>query len=252
LQQNERRSDVPAQLNLNLYDVRKNRILKNVNLRLRHLILHQDFDFNGLSAKKTIPIQSLNESQGGRYILHVEPGGHRSVSGFIQVGKSKPDTEDYFLPIDPQKVRQTKFPAYKSLSDSLQHILERSDIEGFPNMQGKPLYEAVDPLRKAGLLNIYTKMIHTLFANQRNVFSYLESLTRLRGDRFFARVARDLRDEVKNAVLDGAFQEVDGALHTPPPDFQPAGSFKTPDHYGNLQLTFFSKPKRWTSSSMQT
>jgi len=36
-------------------------------------------------------------------------------------------------------------------------------------------------------------------------------------------------------------QEVSGALHHPPTGFAEAGSFKTPDHYGNLCLTFFMK-----------
>jgi len=33
---------------------------------------------------------------------------------------------------------------------------------------------------------------------------------------------------------------VSGSLHTPPPGFGHAGSFKTEEQYGNLQLTFFA------------
>jgi len=33
---------------------------------------------------------------------------------------------------------------------------------------------------------------------------------------------------------------VSGSLHTPPPSFVSAGSFKTADRYGNLQLSFFA------------
>jgi hypothetical protein len=33
---------------------------------------------------------------------------------------------------------------------------------------------------------------------------------------------------------------VSGSLHTPPPGYCAAGSFKTADQYGNLQLTFFA------------
>jgi len=64
----------------------------------------------------------------------------------------------------------------------------------------------------------------------------------LRGDRIFARVQKALRDEVKNGVLSDMFIEVSGSLHTPPPNFQPANSFKTLEPYGNLQLTFFANP----------
>jgi hypothetical protein len=41
-------------------------------------------------------------------------------------------------------------------------------------------------------------------------------------------------------VAGGSFHEAPEALHTPPKDFQRAGSFKTGESSGNLQLTFFS------------
>jgi hypothetical protein len=56
-------------------------------------------------------------------------------------------------------------------------------------------------------------------------------------------VAKELRDEVKNSVASGLFHEVSGKLHTPPPGFVAADSFKTLERYGNLQITFFCKPE---------
>jgi hypothetical protein len=38
---------------------------------------------------------------------------------------------------------------------------------------------------------------------------------------------------------------VDGSLHHPPSGFDRAGSFKTEDRYGNLQLTFFVRGDEW-------
>ena len=38
------------------------------------------------------------------------------------------------------------------------------------------------------------------------------------------------------------FRQVPASLHTPQPGFQNAGSYKTLDPYGNLQVTFFSNP----------
>jgi len=35
-------------------------------------------------------------------------------------------------------------------------------------------------------------------------------------------------------------REVSGKLHAPPPGFAGAGSYKTADRYGNLQLSFFA------------
>jgi hypothetical protein len=57
-------------------------------------------------------------------------------------------------------------------------------------------------------------------------------------------VDKELREEVKNSVNSGLFHSADGSLHHLPGEFEnfePAGSFKTDDHFGNLQLTFFMK-----------
>jgi hypothetical protein len=69
-------------------------------------------------------------------------------------------------------------------------------------------------------------------------------LRELRGDRFFVVVSKELREETKHSGGDGLFKSVSGSLHHLPAEFigfTPAGSFKTPDRYGNLQLTFFMK-----------
>jgi hypothetical protein len=66
----------------------------------------------------------------------------------------------------------------------------------------------------------------------------------LRGDRFFATVPKELREEVKHSVIDDLFHEADESLHHPPTGFEGfsnAGSFKTSDPEGNLQLSFFMK-----------
>ena len=73
------------------------------------------------------------------------------------------------------------------------------------------------------------------------VSHYIESLYRIRGDRVFANVQLPLRDLVKTAQNVGQFDEVSGALHNPDEEgFHLAGSYKTQDQYGNLQLTFFA------------
>jgi hypothetical protein len=74
------------------------------------------------------------------------------------------------------------------------------------------------------------------------VIDHVDSLYRIRGDRIFANVSLALRDLVKNSVPAQLFVEVDGGLHTPPLGFERAGSYKTLDPYGNLQITFFSNP----------
>jgi hypothetical protein len=86
-----------------------------------------------------------------------------------------------------------------------------------------------------------SKCERTPLLNGRTVLSYIEELLEIRGDRFFARVPKELREEVKNSVAEDFFKPVSGALHHPPAGFTSAGSFKTDDSYGNLQLTFFMK-----------
>jgi hypothetical protein len=91
------------------------------------------------------------------------------------------------------------------------------------------------------MLNIAAKTARTPLTNGRTVLSYIQKLNEVRGDRFFAVVPKDLHGETENSVNEGLFNPADQSLHKPPPGFSPAGSFKTPDHYGNLQLTFFNK-----------
>jgi hypothetical protein len=96
-------------------------------------------------------------------------------------------------------------------------------------------------MRKAGLRNIFAKMKRTIFSNLRDVFSYVTAFTRIRGDRFFATVRKEMGDEVKNSLFAQLFRKVSRALHTPPPGFVSVYNFKSLDRHGNLQLTFLGK-----------
>jgi len=92
-------------------------------------------------------------------------------------------------------------------------------------------------------LNIAAKSSSTVLPGGQNVLAHIQELIELRGDRFFARVSPTLRTEIKNAATGGLFHPVSGALHTPPAGYetyQDAGSYKTEDHYGNLQVSFFN------------
>jgi hypothetical protein len=64
----------------------------------------------------------------------------------------------------------------------------------------------------------------------------------LRGDRFFSAIDGALRSATINSIHDDVFHEVSELLHTPPPGFVKDRSFKTLDHFGNLQLSFFAGP----------
>jgi hypothetical protein len=229
-------------LTLDLLDVYGDHLKDRFDVFMKHTVLSNAPVFKNQDAAKQLLIQDLDSTQGGLYSLLVYPTSYRPVSRFVRIEEGTTVPVSLTLPIVPEKVTRVDFPAYSSLPDDLSGILETSDVEGNEGTHGEDLYRTIEDVRKAGLLNLYWKMQHTTFLNERNVFSYMSALTRIRGDRFFATVQKDLRDTVKNSINNGLFHKVDGSLHTPPPNFVLADSFKTNDHYGNLQLTFFSNP----------
>jgi len=133
------------------------------------------------------------------------------------------------------------FPAYGDLHADLTRVLGRSTVEGVPG-QGQALYSALPDTHKAGLLNLFSKMTGFAFDDGRTVWSLVERVFRVRPDRIFVDVDPQLRDLVQAAAGVKKFREVSGSLHTPPDGYGPAGSFKTAEEYGNLQLTFFRTP----------
>jgi hypothetical protein len=144
-------------------------------------------------------------------------------------------------PVDPERVARVSFPAYAALDAKAQAILQKSVLDHPPrNVSGKALYDALPDVPRAGLLNLLAKIGRTALPGGGGVMDHLKSFYRVRGDRVFADVGNGLRDLVKIGVDARTFKPVDGALHTPPPGFRLVDSFKTDDHYGNLQITFFS------------
>ena len=223
-------------------DVYGDRIDERIDVTLKHKVLSQTLQKRDHRGTQRLKFTGLDSTQGGVFHVLVFPARYRPVSRFIRVLEDKTVQHSFVLPVDPDRVTRVDFPAYDDLGDDLKAVLQSSSVEGNENVQGEELYEALDDHRAAGLLNVYTKMKMTVFENGRDAFSYVSSLTRIRAQRFFAKVRKELRDEVKNSIAANLFHDVSGALHTPPPGFSPADSFKTRDRYGNLQLTFFSKP----------
>lgn len=119
----------------------------------------------------------------------------------------------------------------------------------FAGIAGPDLYSTLDEIRAAGFLNIVAKCARTKFASRQSVLEFFGELREIRGDRFFVRVTQELREETKNSVAAGLFEPVSGSLHHPPAGFTAAGSFKTKDPVGNLQLTFFSNGVDWVADA---
>jgi len=230
-----------VKLRLEVFDVYGKPIPERVDVMLRHQVLSERLKASANGAHK-IEILGLRGAPQGLYRIEVDPPSYQFVSQFINMKASGVTPLSITLPIDPGKVKNVNFPAFAKLPAELRNLLEKSDnVFSFEKKTGKVLYEALDDIRRAGLLNIAAKAAATGLGTERSVFSFVQELKEIRGDRFFAVVPKQLRADTKNSVALGIFHPVDGSLHHPPAGFEHVGSFKTMDHFGNLQLTFFMK-----------
>jgi len=233
-------------LRLSLVDVYGSRLNEPVDINLRHQKLSDSFSKSQINPSKSLCITGLKSEQGGLYLLQVFSKSYLPVSKFLTVREDQTVDGTLVLPIDPRKVISVDFPDYRSLPAEFQAVLGNTNaIESFEGKQGPALYSALDPLRKACLLNIATKSSVTLLNNGRSVFSYVKRLIRLRQDRLFAVVSEDLAYTAKSSAASGLLSPVSDALHLPPAGYTSVGSFKTSDLYGNLQVTLFTNGKEY-------
>jgi hypothetical protein len=231
--------DRDGQLRLTLLNVYGELLGENVDINLRNQNL-ADNRVARASASKRILIKDLYGAPQGLYRLEIDPPSYLPVSQFVSLKASAITDLEVIFPIDPQKVQSVTFPLYQDVPDDLKKLLENSgEVLGFESKSGEALFNALDSIRKAGLLNIFKKAANTRLSNGKTVFPYIQKLNELRGDRFFAVASKELREETKNSVHDNLFHSAPELLHHPPEGFTEAGSFKTEDHYGNLQLSFF-------------
>jgi hypothetical protein len=218
---------------------------EKVDIILRHKVLSEVKKASPTVTAK-VEIAGLEGAPQGRYQMEIDPPSYQYVSEFVNMKASGITSRSITFPIDPGKVVKVNFQAFAKLTEDLRILLDKSDkVLSFEGKKGKDLYDALDDIRKAGMLNIATKTNATALGNGRTVLSYIEQLNEIRGDRFFCDVPKELRSETKNSAAEGLFHKVDGSLHTPPPGFQPAESFKTSEKYGNLQLTFFTNGEKF-------
>ena len=229
----------PIVLSLELKDIYGAFLKENAGIVLRNQNITHVVQVN-IDASTKLNIKGLKGAPQGLYKIEVDPPSYRYVSQFIHMNASGTTELQMTFPVNPHKVKSVLFPAFNLTEPGLQQILINSgNVSGFENKSGKELYDALDDIRRAGLLNVIAKTRATLLTNKRTVLSYIQELNEIRGDRFFALVPRELREETKNSVAEGLFNPASDLLHHPPQGFTRAGSFKTPDRYGNLQLSFF-------------
>jgi hypothetical protein len=232
-----------GKLELNLVNVYGEPVQELVNVFLHHRTLSEHFSFYDIDASKTIAISGLSRAPQGLYQLEVDSSSYHMVNQFVNIASSGTTQLTIVLPVDPARVVAVRFPSYPELPNDAQRLLEASkSVLGFSGISGSDLYNAFDDIRRAGFLNLVCKSNQARFANSRTVLSYIQLLAEVRGDRFFAAIPPELPSETAHSVAGRLFHEVDESLHEPPSGFARARSYKTLDHYGNLQLSFFSDP----------
>jgi len=236
-----------GKLVLRVLDVYGAPIQEKVDVFLKNQTLSDAPAFRDLDVSQAPQLIGLNVFPNGRYRIEVDGLSYHTVSRFVQIPPDGNGEVTITLPVNPKKILRVDFPDYESatIPDDARSLLERSpNVLNFPNLTGAELYHALDDIRKAGFLNLVAKANRTVIAgeqeNPRSVLSYIQEVSELRGDRFFAFVPTELRSATINSMHSELFHEVNEVLHTPPPGFSPDRSFKTLDHYGNLQLSFFS------------
>jgi hypothetical protein len=227
-------------LKLVFQDVRGNRLKEKVDVILRHQVLPDQRIAKGVAGDKANLIKDLHAAPQGVYRILVDPPSYLPVSQFVNIKSGSPTDLTLTFPVDPKKIKSVTFPAYAALPEHAREVLEASStVSGFEGHSGEALYESLDALRRAGFLNITTKAASTIFSSGRPVLDYFTQVREIRGDRLFVAASKELRAETENSIAEDLFRVVDGSLHDPPPGFTSAGSYKSEDRYGNLQLTFF-------------
>jgi hypothetical protein len=227
-----------GRLELEFTDVRGARIQDSVDIRLRHQVLHEGCNVDDRDASRPVAIGELRTEPQGLYVLEVLPRCYWPVSRFVTIPASGTLRQTITLPIRPDHAHP-QFPAYEDLDERVRAVLERSrDVRGYEGLHGAALYAALDDEDKAGFLNIAKKSLTMPFENGADLLQQITVLE-IRGDRSFVELPKAVRSQMTDLVGRNHFRPVNGSLHEPPPGFQPAGSFKSLDAFGNLQITFF-------------
>ena len=164
-----------------------------------------------------VRVPDLNDHRS--YAVRVRPGRHRAIAQVLVTG-SGAGTMHLFAPLHP-KHAEPALPAFRELPSTLTEAGVTAAS-----------YGDLSDEKRAGLLNLFAKM------TAEGVWSGVERIRLVHRDRIFANVRPELRERV---ATDARFRKVSGGMHVSPiAGYETrAGSWKTREPYGNLQLTFF-------------
>ncbi len=176
------------------------------------------------------------------YRVLVTPANHRMLEFFLRFTDGEETHYSVPVPVDPSKVVSISGPDFKQLTPAAQNILNGAQCPSFARVDGSfvtgsELYTQLDnrPLFKACFLNIVAKSAATPLPGGSTCLDRYLGLLSIAQDRLFLQTTAALVEEASHSSL---FHPVSELLHTPLPGYHKVASFKTFDHYGNLQLTF--------------
>lgn len=234
-----------GRLQLDLLDVYGDRLDERVDIILRHLELADVVGARDVDARRRLLIKNLYGTPRGMYRMLIDPPSYLPAASFVNLHASEITSQTYVFVVDPEKVIRVEFPDWTELAFAHSLLTNSRQVLGYIGQSGETLYGGLDELRRAGLLNILAKSRRTVLPGGTSVLENIQELREIRGDRFFAKVPQTLREDIKNSIPAGLFAEASGVLHRPPDGFSPAGSYKTADSYGNLQVSFFARAEEW-------
>jgi hypothetical protein len=235
-------------LSLALVNVFNEPVQENVTILLKNQQLVDNKVFHVMPKDGFARLGGLFRTPQGRYSVEVDAPSYHPVSQFINIAASGDTGLEVKLPVDPERVIAMNRPAFAVLQQDLKDFLAQAQLQDMlQGKSGQQLYDALPAIPCAGLLNLVAKARNTLLGGK-PALSFLGKMVKLQGDRLFAEVSPDLAPACRHETLGGILHTADDSLHDPFPGFIPAGSFKTFDHYGNLQLTLSvheEDSKRW-------
>ena len=181
---------------------------------------------------------------GTLYRVRVSTDAYRTYAFFLNVKPGEVRPAPVRLWVDAGAVTGIEAPAFARLDGRLRSILSSAAMvanstqdEDLLGLGGAALYDALGPLRKACLLNIFRKATH--LASTGNSFQFIHSLVLSRQDRCFVKIDGAVLQFLQDSP---AFAEAPGTLHTPLPNYHLRRSYKSKDAHANLQVTVMENP----------
>jgi hypothetical protein len=203
-------------------------------------------DFS-LSGETELEISSLSCSGGlgTRYEVRLTTEHFKTYAFFqlIQENAITRATDDPIrLVVKPKHVSDITAGGFSSLPVALRSFLQGAQMqtgekkyededEELLNKAGQALYDALGPLRKACLLNLFAKGRHVSAAKAWNLLKFPVIL---RQDRCFCEVDASTADVL---TAEPRFVSAPSELHKPLAGYTILSSFKSRDAHANLQVT---------------